>query len=164
MRRCFDRSDYSVAIKLGKPQNSWRWEINCAGKSIPVERSPVHFPTMGAASGKRSPQAVLLQVLWGIAHANSLVAPAGFWLARLLLWMDRVAPPPQLSFGVTQNAPSGRRPARSVHPKSDRSRLGLQSVGATVHARRRVAFGRDICPRGFGTHTLHTVNRRPFLR
>jgi hypothetical protein len=46
----FDRSDYSVAIKLGKPQNSWRWEINCAGKSLPVERSPVHFSTMGAAN------------------------------------------------------------------------------------------------------------------
>jgi hypothetical protein len=46
----FDRSDYSVAVKLGKPQNSWKWEINCAGKSLPVERSPVHFPTMSAAN------------------------------------------------------------------------------------------------------------------
>jgi hypothetical protein len=50
MRRCFDRSDYSVAIKHGKPQNSWRWEINCAGKSLPIERSPIHFPTMSEAN------------------------------------------------------------------------------------------------------------------
>ena len=50
MRRCFDRSDYSVAIKHGKPQNSWRWEINCAGKSLPIERSPIHFPTISEAN------------------------------------------------------------------------------------------------------------------
>jgi hypothetical protein len=46
-----DRVDYSVAVKLnGTPQNSWRREINCAGRSSPLHRSSVHFSTMHAAS------------------------------------------------------------------------------------------------------------------
>lgn len=33
-----DRVDYSVAVRLNaKPANSWRWEINCAGRSSPTK-------------------------------------------------------------------------------------------------------------------------------
>ena len=47
----FDPADYSVTVKLNrKPSSSWRWEINRAGKSIPVERSPGHFQTMAEAT------------------------------------------------------------------------------------------------------------------
>jgi len=55
----FDPADYSIAVRRNsKPHNSWRWEINRAGKSIPVERSPDHFKTMAAAtrSGKEALQ------------------------------------------------------------------------------------------------------------
>jgi len=46
-----DPADYSVAVKRNrKPRNSWRWEINCPGKSIPVERSPDNFQTMAEAT------------------------------------------------------------------------------------------------------------------
>jgi hypothetical protein len=46
-----DPAEYSVAVKQNrKPRNSWRWEINRAGKSIPVERSQVHFLTMAEAT------------------------------------------------------------------------------------------------------------------
>jgi hypothetical protein len=43
--------DYSVAVKRNrKPRNTWRWEINRPGKSIPVERSPHNFRTMAEAT------------------------------------------------------------------------------------------------------------------
>jgi hypothetical protein len=43
--------DYSVAVKRNrKPRNTWRWEINRPGKSIPVERSPDNFQTMAEAT------------------------------------------------------------------------------------------------------------------
>ena len=68
-----DPLDYSVAVKLNAaPQNSWRWEINCAGRSSPVHKSSVHFSTMGAAS--RAGKAALKQFLdrsidtWPGAH------------------------------------------------------------------------------------------------
>ena len=57
-----DRLDYSVTVKLNAtPQNSWRWEINCAGRSSPAHKSSVHFSTMGAAS--RAGKAALKQFL-----------------------------------------------------------------------------------------------------
>jgi hypothetical protein len=44
-------TDYSVAVKRNrKPPNSWRWEINCPGKSVPVERSTDNFQTMAEAT------------------------------------------------------------------------------------------------------------------
>jgi hypothetical protein len=52
-------TDYSVAVRRNrKPRNSWRWEINRPGKSIPVERSPDNFQTMAEAtrSGKEALQ------------------------------------------------------------------------------------------------------------
>jgi hypothetical protein len=47
----FDPADYSIAVRRNrKPYNSWRWEINGAGKSIPVQRSASHFETMAEAT------------------------------------------------------------------------------------------------------------------
>jgi len=47
----FDPADYSVAVRRNrKPHNTWRWEINGAGKSIPVQRSASHFETMAEAT------------------------------------------------------------------------------------------------------------------
>jgi hypothetical protein len=46
-----DPADYSVAVKQNrKPRNSWRWEINRPGKSVPVERSTDSFQTMAEAT------------------------------------------------------------------------------------------------------------------
>jgi hypothetical protein len=55
MRRIFDIEDYAVVVKLrASPPCPWRWEIYCAGKRLPVERSADLFPSRGAAvaSGK----------------------------------------------------------------------------------------------------------------
>jgi len=55
MRCDFDRDDYAVVVKLrGDPPRPWRWEIYCAGKRLPVERSEHLFASRGAAqaSGK----------------------------------------------------------------------------------------------------------------
>jgi hypothetical protein len=55
MRSSFDRDDYSVVVKLrAELPCPWRWEIYCAGKRMPVERSPTLFASRGAAqlSGK----------------------------------------------------------------------------------------------------------------
>jgi hypothetical protein len=47
----FDRADYSLAVKRNaKPPNSWRWEINCPGRSSPIQQSPIHFGTMAGAT------------------------------------------------------------------------------------------------------------------
>jgi hypothetical protein len=42
--------------RRGTPQKPWRWEIYCAGKSTPVERSPVFFESMAEAAkeGKKA--------------------------------------------------------------------------------------------------------------
>jgi hypothetical protein len=58
----FDRTDYSVAVKLrANPPNSWRWEIYCAGRSSPIKQSLVYFPTMTTA--KRAGKEALKQLL-----------------------------------------------------------------------------------------------------
>jgi hypothetical protein len=57
MSEQFDRADYSFVVKRrGSPQKPWRWEIYCAGKSAPVERSPVFFESMAEAAkeGKKA--------------------------------------------------------------------------------------------------------------
>jgi len=47
----FDPADYSFVVKRrGNPLKPWRWEIYCAGKSGPVERSPVFFESMAEAA------------------------------------------------------------------------------------------------------------------
>jgi len=51
MRDDFDPTDYSVVVKQRAPlPNPWRWEIYCAGKRLPVERSSIFFQTRGSAS------------------------------------------------------------------------------------------------------------------
>ena len=57
MREEFDPADYSVVVKLrGTPPKPWRWEIYCACKSVPVERSLIFFESMAEAAkeGKRA--------------------------------------------------------------------------------------------------------------
>ena len=57
MRRDFDPEDYAVVVKLrAGPPCPWRWEIYCAGKRLPIERSATLFETRGAAqaSGKEA--------------------------------------------------------------------------------------------------------------
>ena len=53
----FDPADYSFAVKLrGAPPKPWRWEIYCACKAAPVERSPIFFESMTEATkaGKKA--------------------------------------------------------------------------------------------------------------
>jgi hypothetical protein len=53
----FDPADYSFVVKRrGNPPKPWRWEIYCAGKVVPVERSPVFFESMAEAAkeGKKA--------------------------------------------------------------------------------------------------------------
>lgn len=51
MRREFYPADYSVVVKRrGRPSKPWRWEIYCACKGVPVERSPVFFESMSEAA------------------------------------------------------------------------------------------------------------------
>ena len=57
MREEFDPADYSVVVKRReKPPKPWRWEIYCAGKATPVERSSVFFESMteAAKEGKKA--------------------------------------------------------------------------------------------------------------
>jgi hypothetical protein len=47
----FDQNDYSVVVKHRAPfPKSWRWEIYRAGRSSPVEQSPVYFETVARAN------------------------------------------------------------------------------------------------------------------
>jgi hypothetical protein len=47
----FDLDDYSVVVKhRAPPPKPWRWEIYCAGKRKPIERSDVFFPSRENAS------------------------------------------------------------------------------------------------------------------
>jgi hypothetical protein len=53
----FDPTDYAFVVKRrGSSQKPWRWEIYCAGKSGPVERSPILFESMAEAAkeGKKA--------------------------------------------------------------------------------------------------------------
>jgi hypothetical protein len=57
-----ERSDFSVVVKSrGKPPIPWKWEIYCAGRASPMERSSQFFPTMAAAS--TAGKAALAQLL-----------------------------------------------------------------------------------------------------
>jgi hypothetical protein len=49
LRLGLGRTDYFLAVKRNA-NGSWRWEVNCAGRSTSVERSSIHFDTMAAAS------------------------------------------------------------------------------------------------------------------
>jgi hypothetical protein len=53
----FDPADYSFAVKRrANPPKPWRWEIYCACKAVPVERSPIFFESMAEAAkaGKKA--------------------------------------------------------------------------------------------------------------
>ena len=51
MRRDFDPDDYSVVVKQRAPlPMPWKWEIYCAGKRLPIERSHVFFQSREKAS------------------------------------------------------------------------------------------------------------------
>jgi hypothetical protein len=55
MRCDFDPEDYSVVVKLrADPPAPWRWEIYCAGRRSPIERSSTLFASRADAyaSGK----------------------------------------------------------------------------------------------------------------
>jgi hypothetical protein len=57
MRRNFDPNDYAVVVKLrADPPLPWRWEIYCAGKRLPIERSSSFFATRETAhaAGKKA--------------------------------------------------------------------------------------------------------------
>ena len=52
-----DPTDYSMVVKRrGGPAKPWRWEIYCACKVPPVERSSIFFESMSEAtkSGKKA--------------------------------------------------------------------------------------------------------------
>ena len=57
MRRDFDPDDYAVVVKLrATPPSPWRWEIYCAGKRLPIERSLNFFESRETAhaAGKQA--------------------------------------------------------------------------------------------------------------
>lgn len=57
VREEFDPADYSFVVKRrGGPSKPWRWEIYCACKAVPVERSPIFFGSMAEAAkaGKKA--------------------------------------------------------------------------------------------------------------
>ena len=51
MVKDFDPTDYSVVVKSRAPlPKPWRWEIYCAGKRQPIQRSEVFFESREKAS------------------------------------------------------------------------------------------------------------------
>ena len=51
MLKDFDPTDYSVVVKTrARPPKPWRWEIYCAGKRQPIQRSDVFFESREKAS------------------------------------------------------------------------------------------------------------------
>jgi hypothetical protein len=57
VREEFDPADYSFVVKRREnPPKPWRWEIYCACKATPVERSLVFFESMSEATkaGKKA--------------------------------------------------------------------------------------------------------------
>jgi hypothetical protein len=57
VREEFKPADFSVVVKRrGSPPKPWRWEIYCACKAVPIERSPIFFDSATAAAkeGKKA--------------------------------------------------------------------------------------------------------------
>jgi hypothetical protein len=57
MREAFDPKDFSFVVKMRRaPAKPWVWEIHRAGKSGPMERSPVSYASMAEAvrEGKKA--------------------------------------------------------------------------------------------------------------
>ena len=60
----FDPADFSFVVKMrGGAENPWIWEVHCAGKAKPVERSPVVYQSMAEAAkeGKKALARILKQ-------------------------------------------------------------------------------------------------------
>lgn len=58
----FDPADFSFVVKMrGGAEKPWIWEVHCAGKAKPVERSPVFYKSMAEAAkeGKKALARVL---------------------------------------------------------------------------------------------------------
>ena len=65
MSLAFDPEDFSFVVKMrGAPAKPWVWEIHRAGKSGPVERSPVCYASMAEAvrEGKKALARLLMAV------------------------------------------------------------------------------------------------------
>ena len=65
MSLAFDPEDFSFVVKMrGAPAKPWVWEIHRAGKSGPVERSPVCYASMAEAvrEGKKALARLLIAV------------------------------------------------------------------------------------------------------
>ena len=46
-----DHPDFSVVVKnMGRPANSWKWEIYRVGRNSPVKKSDVYFGTTTEAN------------------------------------------------------------------------------------------------------------------
>jgi hypothetical protein len=51
MLKDFDPTDYSIVVKSRAPlPKPWRWEIYCAGKRQPIQRSDAFFESREKAS------------------------------------------------------------------------------------------------------------------
>ena len=53
----FDSQDFSFVVKMrGGPEKPWIWEVHCAGRAKPVERSSVFYKSaaMAAKEGKKA--------------------------------------------------------------------------------------------------------------
>ena len=62
----FDPDDFSFVVKMrGGPAKPWVWEIYRAGKSGPLERSPVFYQGMAEAAkeGKKALARILKQAV-----------------------------------------------------------------------------------------------------
>lgn len=58
----FDPEDFSFVVKMrGGPEKPWIWEVHCAGKGKPVERSSVFYKS--AAEAAREGKKALARIL-----------------------------------------------------------------------------------------------------
>ena len=76
MLKDFDPSDYSIVVKSRAPlPKPWRWEIYCAGKRQPIQRSDVLFELREKASATGK------EALAPAAGEAALLSPAARRLA-----------------------------------------------------------------------------------
>jgi len=73
VEKAFDPEDFSFVVKLrGGPDRPWIWEVHCAGKSKPVERSFVFYKSAAEATreGKKA-LARILKIEFGSVGAST---------------------------------------------------------------------------------------------
>lgn len=76
MSEAFDPEDFSFVVKMrGGPAKPWIWEVHRAGKSGPIERSPIFYTSMAEAAkeGKKA-LARTLKAQVGLAVRTSIEA------------------------------------------------------------------------------------------